>query len=137
MPIFSERVSLRSEWLDKHVEPSKLYGPIKEFFEVKGLNTKETSIKNKHRVEVFLSESASAPFAIVEIYGDPNRIIVDFLPWGRHERTTGTTMLSSSILTIFGGGILVREDLKKRKLMEDVENEFWAVLDAYLVEQTG
>jgi len=85
---------------------------------------------------VFISESASARFAIVEIYGDPNRLVVDFLPWGRHERTTGTTMLSSSILTIFGGGILVREDLKKRKLMEDVEKEFWAVLDAYIIEQT-
>jgi len=128
-------VSLRSEWVDKHVEPSKLYGPIKNFFEAKGLKTKETSIKDKHRVETFLSESTSAPFAVVEIYGDSNRIVVDFLPWGKDERTTATTMLSSSLLTIFGGGILVREAMKKRKLMEDVENEFWAFLDAYLREQ--
>jgi hypothetical protein len=128
---------LRSEWLDKHVEPSRLYGPVKNFFEEKGLHVKDTSVKDKHRVEVFFSDSAPALFAVVEIYGDPNRIVVDFLPWGRNEQTTGSAMLSSSILTIFGGGILVREALKKSKLMQDVENEFWAFLDRYLLEQTG
>lgn len=136
MSIMNWRVSLRSEWLDKHVEPSRLYGQIRNFFEAKGLYAKETSAKGKHRVEVFLSESVSAVFAVVEVYGNPNRIVVDFLPWGKEERTTGTAMLSSSILTIFGGGILVREELKKRKLMQDVESEFWAFLDAYLREQT-
>jgi hypothetical protein len=133
----NECVYLRSEWLDKHVEPSKLYGPIRSFFEEKGLLVKEASVKAKHRVEVFISDSASALFAVVEIYGDPDRIVVDFLPWGRNEKTTGSAMLSSSILTIFGGGILVREALKKSKLMQDVENEFWAFLDGYVLEQTG
>ena len=136
IPQFNERVSLRSEWLDKHVEPSKLYGPVKDFFEKKGLSVKEASVKDKHRVEVFLSAYGSRNFAVVEIYGDPNRIVVDFLPWGKEEQTTGTAMLSSSILTILGGGILVREALKKRKLMQDVEDEFWAFIDKYLLEQT-
>lgn len=126
---------MRTEWLNKHVEPSRLCGPIKGFFEGKGLSTKETFWRRRHRVEAFLADSVSAPFAVVEIYGDLNRIVVDFLPWGKNERTS-RTMLLSSILPIFGGGILVRQDLKREELMEEVENQFWAFLDRYLLEQT-
>ena len=125
---------MKTEWLDKHVEPSRLSAPVKDFFELKGLKTKEAVIKGKHRIEVFLSETVTAPFVIVEIYGNMNRIVVDFLPWGRDERTA-KNMLSSSILTILGGGILVRQDLKRKELMERVESEFWASLDKFISEQ--
>jgi hypothetical protein len=127
---------LRTEWLDKHVEPSRLCGPIKDFFKAEGFNIKETFTRGKHRVEALFSDSVTPPFAVVEIYGDTNRIVVDFLPWGRDERTA-RNMLSSSILTILGGGILVRQGLKRKELMEKVENRFWASLDRFISEQTG
>jgi hypothetical protein len=127
---------LRTEWLDKHVEPSRLCGPIEDFFKAEGFTIKETFTGSKHRVEALFSDSVTAPFAVVEIYGDPNRIVVDFLPWGRDERTA-RNLLSSSILTILGGGILVRQDLKRKELMEKVENQFWASLDRFISEQTG
>jgi hypothetical protein len=120
--------------LDKHVELSRLCGAVKGFFESEGLSAKETFSKGKHRVEA--SFLGSGLFAAVEIQGSSNRIVVDFLPWGRNERTT-RTMLLSSIITVFGGGVLVRQDLKRKESMENVENQFWAFLDRYILEQTG
>jgi hypothetical protein len=127
---------LRTEWLNKHVEPSTLCGPIKGFFEEKGLKTKETLSGDRHRVEAFFSYSPPVPFVVVEIHGDPERIVVDFLPWGKNERTAWT-MLRSSVLTLFGGGVLVQKDLRNKELMQQVENQFWGFLDRYLLEQTG
>jgi hypothetical protein len=125
---------LRTEWLDKNVEPSTLCGPIESFFQKMGFSSKEKFVKGKHRIEVFLSDFGNRVFAVVEVYGDPNRIVVDFLPWGKDERDA-RMMLSSSILTILGGGILVQQDLKRKDLMEKVESQFWAFLDAYILDR--
>jgi hypothetical protein len=129
-------VVVRTEWLNKHVEPSRLIVFVRGFFEEKGLSTKETFSRGRHRVEAFLADFGSMPFVIVEIYGDLDRIVVDFLPWGRNERT-GRTMLISSILTLLGGGVFVRQDLKRRESMEMVENQFWDFLDRQLLELTS
>jgi hypothetical protein len=127
-------VCLRTEWLEKHIEPSRLCGPIESFFEKMGFSSKETFAKDKHHIEVFLSEFGSGLFAVVEVYGDQNRIVVDFLPWGKDERKARMA-LSFSILTMLGGGILVQQDLKRRELMEKVESQFWAFLDGYILEE--
>lgn len=121
-------VMLRTEWLNRHIEPSRLCGPVKIFFEDRGLTTKETLIKSRHHMEAFLPDLSSVPLVVVEIFGDLNRLIIDFLPWGRNERTA-RTMLFSSFLTLFGGGVFVRQDLKRKELMEGVENQFWDFLD--------
>ena len=133
MAEYQERVIVRTEWLNKHVEPSRLIAPVKGFFEEKGLSTKETLFKSRHRIEAFLANIDSVPFVVVEIYGDMDRIVVDFLPWGRNERTA-RTMLFSSIVTLLGGGVFVREDLKRKELMETVENQFWDFLDRHVLE---
>ena len=127
---------MRTEWLNKHVEPSRLIAPVKGFFEEKGLSTKEALFKGRHRIEAFLANIDSLPFVVVEIYGDMDRIVVGFLPWGRNERTA-RTMLFSSIVTLLGGGAFVREDLKRRELMETVENQFWDFLDRHVLELTS
>jgi hypothetical protein len=124
---------MRTEWLNKHVEPSRVCGTVKDFFEGRGLSTREVVSKGKHRVEAFFADAVSVPFVVVEIYGDLSRIVVDFLPWGKNEGIA-RTMLLSSILTLFGGGILIRQDLKRRELMEAIENEFWDFLDKRLLE---
>jgi hypothetical protein len=125
---------LRTEWHEKHIEPSRLCGPVESFFEKRGFSTKETFAKGRHRIEAFLSHFGSEPFALVELYGDQNKIVVDFLPWGKDERKA-RMMLSSSILTMLGGGILVQQGMKRRELMEKVEDQFWAFLDEYMLEQ--
>ena len=127
---------MRTEWLNKHVEPSRLIAPVKGFFEGKGLSAKEVLFKGRHRIEAFLPNIESVPFVVVEIYGDMDRIVVDFFPWGKNERTA-QTMLSSSIVTLLGGGIFVREDLKRKELMEIVENQFWDFLDRQVLELTS
>jgi len=109
---------------------------VKGFFEERGLSSKETVSKGKHRIEAFLAGADSMPFAIVEISGDPSRIVVDFSPWGKNERTA-QTMLVSSILTLLGGGVLVRQGLRKKELMEKVENQFWDFLDSRVLELTS
>jgi len=124
---------MRTEWLNKHVEPLRLCGPVKDFFRARGLNTRETFSKGKHRIEAFVADVDSVPFIVVEIYGDLSRIVVDFLLWGKNERT-GWTMLFSSILTLLGGGVLVRQDLKRKELMEEVEDQFWDFLDKHFLE---
>jgi hypothetical protein len=43
-------------------------------------------------------------------------------------------MLFSSIVTLFGGGVFVREDLKRKEFMETVENHFWDFLDNHVLE---
>lgn len=133
--MISNRVSVRTEWLNKHIEPSRLCDPTKGFFEERGLSTKERISKGKHRIEAFLAGAESMPFAIVEIYGNPSRIIVDFFPWGKNEGTA-QTMLVSSVLTLLGGGVLVRQGLKRKELMEQVENQFWDFLDSRVLELT-
>ena len=130
---YQECVILRTEWLNKHVEPSRLIAPVKGFLEEKGLSTKEVPHKGRHRIEAFLANIDSVPFVVVEIYGDMDRIVVDFLPWGKNERTA-RTMLFSSIVTLFGGGVFVREDLKRKEFMETVENHFWDFLDNHVLE---
>ena len=124
---------MRTEWLNKHVEPSRLIAPVKGFLEEKGLSTKEVPHKGRHRIEAFLANIDSVPFVVVEIYGDMDRIVVDFFPWGRNERTA-RTMLFSSIVTLLGGGVFVREDLKRKEFMETVENHFWDFLDNHVLE---
>lgn len=124
---------MRTEWLDKHIEPSRLCDPVRGFFERRGLKTRETLSEGKHRIEVFPVDAVSMLFVVVEICGDSNRIAVDFLPWGKHERTA-QQMLTSSVTAILGGGVLVRQDLKKKELMEQVENQFWDFLDNHVLE---
>lgn len=127
---------MRTEWLNKHIEPSRLCDPVKGFFKERDLSTKETVSKGKHRIEAFLAGADSMPLAIVEIYGDQSRIVVDFSPWGKNERTA-QTMLVSSVLTLLGGGVLVRQGLRKKELMEKIENQFWDFLDSRVSELTS
>jgi hypothetical protein len=116
------------------VEPSTLCRPIESFFEKHGFRCMESFTKGKNRIEIFFSEIHHVLFAVVEVYGDKNKIILDFLPWGKDERKAGI-MLSSSLLAMLGGGILVQQEMKRRELMETVEKQFWAFLDEYLLEQ--
>jgi hypothetical protein len=127
---------MRTEWLNKRVEPSRLCGPVQDFFRSRGLSTKEAFSTGKHRIEAFLADVDSMPFVVVDIWGDLNKLIVDFLPWGKKERMA-RTMLLSSIFSPFGGGVLVRQDLKRGELMGKVENEFWDFLDKCVLEMTG
>ena len=124
---------MRTEWLNKNVEPSRLCSSVEDFFKGRGLSTKKTFSKGKNRIEAFLADADSVPFVIVEIYGDLGRIIVDFLPWGKKELTAWTTLFSS-VLTLFGGGVLVRQDLKRKELMEEVEDQLCDFLDRRLLE---
>jgi hypothetical protein len=125
---------LQTEWLEKNVEPSSLCKPIESFFAKKGFECTESFKKGKYRIEIFFSEIHSALFAVVEVYCDKSRIVVDFLPWGKDERKAGM-MLSSSFLSMLGGGILVQQEMKRRELIEAVEKQFWAFLDEYMLEQ--
>jgi hypothetical protein len=124
---------LRTEWLDKRVEPSKLYAPVKDFFNERGLTIEETFSEKKYCIAAFLPHFGSMPFVVVEIHGDLHTLVVDFLPWGRKERKVHN-MLLSWILAPFGGGILVRQDLRKEELMEKVENQFWDFMNKRVLE---
>jgi hypothetical protein len=126
-------LSMRTEWLNRNLEPSRLCSSVEDFFEGRGFSTKETFSKGKHRIKASLADIDSVPFVVVEIYGDLSRIVVDFLPWGKKERAASTTLFSS-ILTLFGGGVLVRQDLKRKELMGEVEDQFWDFLDKQLLE---
>jgi hypothetical protein len=69
----------------------------------------------------------SVRFAVVEVHRDDG-IVVDYFPWGKDERTSFASFFSQ-ILTLFGGGILVKHDLKRKELADKIEKEFWDFLD--------
>jgi hypothetical protein len=103
---------------------------MKEFFKQKGFFAEESSSNDGYRVVAFIHDVNSSPFAVVEVHRNLNEIVMDYFPWGQREQPSLTSFFSS-VLTLFGAGILVKHDLKKKELAEKIENEFWAFLDRF------
>lgn len=118
---------MRTEWPNKHVELSRICCAVNGFFKEKGFSTQECSSDGGYQITAFMGDVDSVRFAVVEIHRDDG-IVVDYFPWGKDERASFASFFSQ-ILTLFGGGILVKHDLKRKELADKIEKEFWDFLD--------
>jgi hypothetical protein len=104
---------------------------IKKFFKEKGFQISERPLKSGCGIVAFRNVE-SAPVAVVEAYSIKNEMIVDYYPLGEGKRSSFRFL--SSILTFFGGGYFILRELKQRESMEELENEFWRVLDDFFAK---
>jgi hypothetical protein len=132
---FIKCVLMKTKYVGKHAKFSWISGLVKGFFEGKGLGTKEYGLKDGTRIVAYAEDLPSVPFAAVEFSREADDIIVEFLPWGKRERGASTSTLAS-LVTPFGGGIIVQRELKKKEFMDRVEKEFWEFLDSRLSESS-
>jgi hypothetical protein len=126
--------AVRMKISNKNVELSEVEQAVKKFFESKDFTMEESSLGNGNRIVVSAKELSSLLVAAVKVYRDDNEITIDYFPGGEGQRSS-IVQVFGSFMTIFGGGAIVLTELKRKELLEKIEDDFWKSIDSFLMSK--
>ncbi len=125
---------MRYRWSNRHTDPNLLVSVVRGFFSGKGFDETRKMEKSKHGIVLlFVTKFEGSVHNVkIVIRSFEHGFEIDF----ESGEDLGSLGKMSSFTTILGGGILVRERLRKAdpRFMERLENEFWDYIETRIEE---
>lgn len=113
---------MRNHWIGKNVNLKMLSSHVEVFFKDRGFLTKTEELLEGYRILAEPSNPGVPYKSIdVEIIGKLNDLVIEFRVGKRSRLSTPIR----SLVTLFGGGGFILQELKSQEALEKLEKEFW------------
>lgn len=118
---------MRKRWVGRSVDLRLLSERIELFLANHSFETKKGEIADGYLIRGVGGEAFDFPVkVVVKVCGSPDNLVVEL---ERVESVGRFGRMFSSLLSFFGGGVLVSRGWKKEEVMERLERRFWVFLE--------
>lgn len=129
---------MKDQWRGSNVDLTKLTESIKQYFTESQFETTEEKIQNGYKIEAATEKILNVQLKIlVNIYGEPNDFTIEFMTDQQRKGFLSSSMVFSYIMTIIGGGVFFRSEMKLRESLDRLEKQFWEHVDKQVAELTN
>lgn len=122
-------------WVGRSVSLQALSESVKRFFEDKSFPAamKEESANMFMVIAIPKSTSVFHARVKVSIRGKPDDFVIEFAT----ESSSGIFAAIGSLMTLLGGGLLVKKGLESEESLGKLEKEFWTFIDVTIESLTA
>lgn len=116
-------LGMLKHWVNRNVDLDLLSGYIERFLEDRGFKTMKSGVSGECTIQGITRPSGGLVVkVVVRVLGAPNDFSVEF--GGDEGKHTRLGNVFGSILTLFGGGFLLSQSLKRQEKLDKLERKF-------------
>jgi len=124
---------MQTQWIGKNVDPKLLCQHAEDFFRERDFAVRLDEYKEQTIISA-VSRNETKLRIVVKIEGEPQRFIVGF---ESVDEMTRSMQMLSSLVTLFGLGVLVQRKMKSLDAYRKLEDEFFTFMEETINSLVG
>ena len=128
---------MKDQWRGNNVDLKLLTERTIQFFNDRRFETRLEQTPNGYKFEAATEKILYTRLKItVKIFGQPNDFTIEFTANKKRKGTLSPSMIIGFITSAFGGGSLLRSELKLKESLDKLEKMFWEHIDRQVAQLT-